>query len=79
MFSHRSLNEGQLSCNKERNCIPEPPITSFASIHGFVRRLAIQAHTITPLRAYWKQPIRFSSRVGHAREYKIALSRNTEG
>ena len=30
-------------------------------------------------RAYWKEPIKFSSRVGQEREYKIALSRNTEG
>ena len=29
-------------------------------------------------RTYWKQPIKFSSRVGQEREYKIALSRNTE-
>ena len=29
MFAHPSLNEGQLSCNKERYCIPERPITFF--------------------------------------------------
>ena len=69
MFAHLSLNEGQLSCNKERYCIPERPITFFRvnsriclpigdpNTH-YINFLDVPIHC-------GKQPIKFSS-VGHA-------------